>query len=754
MTRPEARHDDTALLPGRLRRWASAFAVAAAVLHAPDARAQDTGDIEALLEENVITTASTTAEKATTAPATSVTITGEQLRMYGLRTLAEAVNFLSLGVVSTDRLGTPDIGGRGVLLPYDEGKHFLLLVNGHAMNDALFGSARFDQGAGFPIDAVDRIEVIVGAGSVLYGSNAMVGVINVITKTAPEYRGVHVLGEYEWNRSVRAGLGAGVTFDLFGEDAEITTAGEYYERFGPDLFFERHPVQVNPATGSLLAVRRNEVTDGIWGGTVRDAYFTKAVSGLVRFRVGDFEANILGNMYERGLPYSNARYDVFFDDKESFELDRSVRVDLKYSATLSPLVSLTSRVYVDAFDFQRERSYAAENGCFRTDFDECLFRTVGVAQWAGIEERLSLNWLEDLSLVTMFGIDARMRWVRSKEESQNFETRELVQPAAGLIDRSAAIVSPYIQQTWSPARWIDMNVGARFDADERFDPVLSPRAAVALSPVENTTFKAVYSQAFRSPTFFETDFTGFIQASSDDLDPETVRSVEGSIQQRFGKHRILVGAFYNWWNELIEERLLNTAERTALQDAGQLPLLVGDVTQSRNLSDIKNFGWNASIEGTLGESRFKYGFNITHAFTTLETPARDLDLPGAPQLFGNVRLAYEHGGYIPTPAVAVHFVDERPVDRIFGPDFIALDARTAPASAEIRGTVTGKVPVPKGLGYRVSASYTTTDVGQYIAGNERGINRTPLNRIPIDDFKVFFGLRYDFGDSDAEEEAP
>ena len=62
--------------------------------------------------------------------------------------------------------------------------HFLVLVDGHAMNEPLRGSAWTGVGSGVPIEIIDHIEVIVGPGSVLYGSNAMFGLINVVTKRA------------------------------------------------------------------------------------------------------------------------------------------------------------------------------------------------------------------------------------------------------------------------------------------------------------------------------------------------------------------------------------------------------------------------------------------------------------------------------------------------------------------------------------------------------------------------------------------
>ena len=140
------------------------LSVALGLLGTRTALAEDTDDLQALLSENVITTASTSAQKALTAPATSVTLTAEDLSRFGIRSLDEAINFLSLGVIAADtaaysrrRRARRAAAGRN-------GKHFLVLVNGHAMNDPLYGAARFDAGAGMPIEIIDHIEVIVGPG--------------------------------------------------------------------------------------------------------------------------------------------------------------------------------------------------------------------------------------------------------------------------------------------------------------------------------------------------------------------------------------------------------------------------------------------------------------------------------------------------------------------------------------------------------------------------------------------------------------
>lgn len=712
---------------------------------AAPAFADDADDLRSLLNENVVTTASTSAEKASTAPATSVTLTAEDFRVYGIRSLDEAINFLSVGVMTSDPLRTPDIGARGVLLPGDNGKHFLLLLNGHAMNDPLYGAARFDQGAGIPFDVIDRIEVIVGPGSVLYGSNAMLGVINVITKNGSDYKGGHVLGEYEIDRTVRASAGTGFTFKAFGQPGELTASVEYFRRFGPDVSFANQPFQLNLGTGQPMRFRRDGSSPGIWGGTVHEAYFTEAPSALLRLKIGDLEVNVSASAYRRGIPYTTAGINVDFDDPDSYELDRALRFDVRHQTALSSLVQITSRIYGDSFDYQRRLNRAADAGCYVTSFATCQYYDAGLARWAGLEERLSFNWLDNLSLVTMIGVDARLRWVSAKQDALDFDTGRPFAPSSGLIHTSAPLVSPYLQQTWSPTRWLDLNAGARLDADQRFSPIVSPRGAVALTPVTNTTFRAIYSQAFRAPTWAETDSASYIQAPSHNVEPEIVRSVEGSIEERFSSHRVMFGVFRSSWENMIEPKSLTPAERAVLQSQNELPITAVNVVQYRNVASLSNYGYNGSWDGTLGNGHFGYGFSATAAYTRKTTDAGEQVLPGSPQFFGNARMSYAFGGYVPTPAIAVWYVGRRPADRAFDGTFSPVPY--VPPVAEFRGTLSAPFPGVPGLAYRASAAVVSSKFGPYAAGTGStgaGITPPPASLVPFDEFRVFVGLRYDF----------
>jgi outer membrane receptor protein involved in Fe transport len=380
----------------------------------------------------------------------------------------------------------------------------------------------------------------------------------------------------------------------------------------------------------------------------------------------------------------------------------------------------------------------------------CQYYDAGVARWAGVEERLTLNWFRDQSFVTTLGVDARERSVGTKEDVVDAMAGKAIEPTAGRISETGLLVSPYAQQTYSPASWIDFNAGARFDIDDRFSPVLSPRGAVSVRPFERTTLKVIYSQAFRTPTWSETSITDYEVAPSPGLQPEVVRSVEGSIEQKFATQRLLFGVFRTWWTNLIESVPVSPAELAQLQAANIEPSIVPNLQQYENIASIDNFGWNGGWEGSLAERRLRYGLNVTGAFTRLNQSGQSGPPEVAPQIFGNARISYAAGGLWPTPALAAFAMGPRPDDRT-APDGSPLPP--APALAELRAAVSGRLPV-RGVSYVVTADYTTAGRGPYTAGPSflafqttilgGAISYPPPGFAPIDQFRAMVGLRFDF----------
>jgi outer membrane receptor protein involved in Fe transport len=731
----------------------AAFSAAGVLFAAPpSARADDVTDLEGLLDQSVVTTASKSAEVGTTAPAISTTITAEDMRRYGIHSLDEAIDFLSLGAVTSDPLKAVDVGARGVLVPNDNGDHFLLLVNGHQMNEPLFGSARFGRGLGIPFEMIDHIEVVLGPGSVLYGSNAMLGVINVITKQAKDWHGFHVAAETEIAKSYRALAGAGTTFTLLGKEAWITLGAEYYTQDGPPLVYGFEYEGIDPASIQPYKFRRDQPGNGFWGGLAKNGWYTRAPSGLLRLVWGDFELSVNAKAYKRAHPY-RARYtDDFsdFDDPDSYELDRHLWADLTFHRRLSPVIDLTTRLYGDTWDYQAFRNSSEASACLTAGdaaIPTCTFSSPGISRWAGLETRTRFDWLKNDRFVTMLGVDGRVRREGLKIDALDFQTRRPLTSSLGSLSRQDQLFGAYIQQTWVPLSWLSLNGGARVDDENRFRGVVSPRFAASASTWKGGTLKGIYAEAFRSPSVVETDLENPIQILAQDLRPERVRSVEASVEQRVGAQRLLLGVFRSWWTDLVEQHVLTRAEQEDAVRRGEISALSYGVAQFRNVSSIDNYGINGAFEGSAGgDQQLRYGVNLTGAVAHKEEAggATIEAIPVAPAVFGNARVSYDLPGELPTLAVATHYLSRRPIDRAYDGTWPVRPY--ADAQLELRATISGPVPKLKRLTYRGSVNWLLADHGPYAVGPAQAAeryNQAP-QLVPLDTFRATVGLEWSF----------
>src|SRR6185437_13795416 len=134
------------------------------------------------------------------------------------------------------------------------------------------------------------------------------------------------------------------------------------------------------------------------------------------------------------------------------------------------------------------------------------FRGRFASRWVGLEEQISFDWLKDGSLVTLVGADGRLRSVESKVDVIDVYTGKPVASSFGVMDQNDYAVGVYAQQTWNPTRWLGLNAGARLDEETRYTGDVSPRLAASVGAWNGATFKAIYSEAFRAPSWVETNF--------------------------------------------------------------------------------------------------------------------------------------------------------------------------------------------------------------------------------------------------------
>ncbi|TAN49728.1 MAG: hypothetical protein EPN21_10865 [Methylococcaceae bacterium] len=150
---------------------------------------EDAKLIELSLEELMhvtVNTASKENEAIGNAAAVINTISREEISRFGANTLAEVLErSTSLLMTGSHMYGQNVASLRGDLATHID-NHVLFLLNGRPVREGMFGGLNYSLYSAFPLAMIDKIEVIRGPGSVLYGSNAYSGVINIITRKSGE----------------------------------------------------------------------------------------------------------------------------------------------------------------------------------------------------------------------------------------------------------------------------------------------------------------------------------------------------------------------------------------------------------------------------------------------------------------------------------------------------------------------------------------------------------------------------------------
>ncbi len=114
------------------------------------------------------------------APSSVTIITAREIAQYGWRTLPEVFRSVRGFYVSEDR-NYSYLGVRGFSRPGDFNIRILGLLNGHTLNDDIYQGFLLGRESGIDLDLVERIEIVRGPGSALYGTSAFFAVVNIIT---------------------------------------------------------------------------------------------------------------------------------------------------------------------------------------------------------------------------------------------------------------------------------------------------------------------------------------------------------------------------------------------------------------------------------------------------------------------------------------------------------------------------------------------------------------------------------------------
>lgn len=440
-------------------------------------------------------------QKVTEAPASITIITADDIQRYGYRTLADILRNVRGFYVTYDR-NYSYLGVRGFGRPGDYNSRVLVLVDGHRINDDIYGQALI--GTEFPVDVdlIDRIEVIRGPNSSLYLADAFLGVINIITKTSQRARHITASGELASFGTFKSRLTYG---NKFSNGLQVLLSGTYYDSHGHNqLFF---PEFDSPATNNGIA----QNADG-----------DRARQLFASVSYGNFTIHGVYGSRDKQIP--TASFDTVFDDSETQTVDAQGWIDVRYDRRLGSDWGLVTRVYYDHYTYDGTYANPPNSGGSAVVINKDL----GWGQWWGANLLLSRK-LAGRDTVT-FGAEYQDNF---KQEQENYD----IQPYTLYMDSrpTSSIESLYAQGEFPIRSDLTVNLGLRYDHYSTFGNTVNPRAALIYSPFEKTTVKLLYGQSFRPPNVYELYYSVGDLEPNPHLKPETVKSTELVLEQYLPK---------------------------------------------------------------------------------------------------------------------------------------------------------------------------------------------------------------------------
>ncbi len=453
------------------------------------------------------------------APADVTVITAAEIRKYGYRTLGEALASARGFYSSYDRI-YHYVGVSGFSLPGDFNTRFLVMINGHAMTEHVYDSnGFFGQDFGLDMDLVERIEIIRGSASALYGSNAMLATINVITRSPVDATGFRASTETGSFGEKKAFVSESV---YLGKGVNLLAAGSFFSNGGQSLFI---PEFDSPATNNGVATH----SDGEQGfhAFVNLIWHDWSFTALIENRLKRVPVNWADN--------------TVFDDGGSRVRDSRNFLEAARSQDVGTNGKLHYRIYFDDYRYDDRFDYD-----FGYIDDQ---RSLARADWIGSE----ITYTRPDSDRGELTIGTQGEWdLRNRQEEYSVTPIQSTMVNLSVPDRTIAV---FAQQEWRFWSRLKVYGGLRLDHSHNYGSALSPRVALVYQASPLTVFKLAYGSPFRHPSAFEKYFSdNETLVSNLNLQAERANTFELSAEHKFARQLSAIISLYQYRvHGLIEE---------------------------------------------------------------------------------------------------------------------------------------------------------------------------------------------------------
>ncbi len=469
--------------------------------------------LKELMALEIFTSASMLPTEIKKAPGTVYSFNRKDFLRLGVRTIDELLDYVPGLQQNQYKKRHRSVWARGVINRYNN--KMKMLVDGVPMQHVYYGD--FSNGENLPLEKVDKVEIIVGPASSLYGANAFAGVISVTTRPFTENAQTSYIE---------------TTLDV-GDNS----------RAGGKIFYNSQKLQ------------------GFASYLDQDAPFRKNRRSFIGDKVSQPRDEDYTNLYFKAQPVKGLQLSfnyqamdtpfVFAPGIINIDTDaKSYNASLHYEVgDLEQGKLETIAYYTD--DQATEKEYEQENGslAYKEDRD---------AVYYGIKA----TWFKKFLKVHTLSIGTE--WQHDEAKDMNFiRTWDHNMKSSYPTTSGSLLTEPneknndyavFIQDVWEISHDLTMTLGGRYDAFDAFDNDKNYRFALVYTPTEQQTLKFLWGSSVRKPTYREylkvLEVDNFVQPK---LDTEKMQTVELGYAYQWQNASISVTGFYNEFEDFIKQ---------------------------------------------------------------------------------------------------------------------------------------------------------------------------------------------------------
>jgi outer membrane cobalamin receptor len=490
------------------------------------------------LEEIVVTGTHIRGVKRVSAP--SMTIAREEMERAGFTTVEEVFSALpqnfggisfaatyalegtsSLAQSNTDRAVGVDLRGLGA-------QSTLTLLNGHRRAGSLDG--RVVDISAIPLSVIDRVEVVTGGRSAIYGSDAVAGVVNLVTRH--DFQGAQTQASYGWTDSGGGEAQVSQIFGLHSDHGGFVAAYDYSRQSTLDLVDTGLFVSPIPSNGQTILRRdiqpRGTRHSGYLAGTI-DIGDRVHISGDALYTSREFDQASIWLFNE----VSNPSHDFGSNSSDQFSFALSSQIDLTSAWGLN--ISVTDSGVKNSFDSDAfyDLGFFSVSLPFNQDSDS------GISTLSSVFEG-PLPSIAGIVPRAAFG--AERRW----------EDFKRTRTSAPTIDNDRTVNSAFVELLL-PINQVEVSLAGRYDKYSDFGSTVNPQFGVSWAINRDLTIRGAYSEAFRAPALVELGTTADVTLSelsdplsggvtpvlfrtgdNSDLEPEEAKTWSFGMATKFG----------------------------------------------------------------------------------------------------------------------------------------------------------------------------------------------------------------------------